>query len=223
MESTRYRYAFDLDGCLVDFTRDIYQPAGELVLGRGLKQHHEDTYSLRDQFQLSSREDASIWESRELLDLMTTTPVISLLAFLSIRGRTDFCFITSRSCDGEINAERIKEITRQWVLLQLLSNQPVYFAHSTEKHLLAEELGVELMMEDNPTTIERLIGSGVKVRMPVYRYNDHIVHPLVERVEGWRTESTSLLRVRRDNRAVVNNSGRAPIITNHSIPVVVNR
>jgi len=178
---------FDLDGIVVDFTRDIFIPAGEQVLCWKLPQLSEDTYDLADQLGLTTREHDRIWASPELKFRMLTAPVINRECHQLVAGSGRHIFITSRGCDPRIpDWQGFRELTEHWVRHALKDDSPVFFAGPHEKALVARTLGVNTAWEDHPTIVADLVAAGIRVSMPVYDYNRKLAHPLIHRVENWR-------------------------------------
>jgi len=172
--------ALDLDGVFVDWTRDCFAPAGERVLGRKLPHLREDSYDLRLQLGITSAEHDRIWHSEELLHRIRFAPVMND----KVRQLLEqpHCFITSRSTSPleRRNADAIRRATVEWVRRELGSPGDVHFVPPSEKAKLALELGATLAYEDKPETVEQLTAAGIRVRMPLYRYNRHLSsRPLV--------------------------------------------
>jgi uncharacterized HAD superfamily protein len=179
--------ALDLDGIFVDFTRDIFIPAGELLLNRVLPQLHESTYDLRDQLGLSDTEHRRIWESDELCRMLLTASPINHRCELLLDGESH-CFITSRGTSGleRNNANLIRMNTRRWVRETLRDHSDIHFVEAREKTNRAMDLGIKQAWEDHPDTALAMAEAGIRVRMPVYGYNSGVYHHRITRIEGWR-------------------------------------
>jgi len=181
---------FDIDGVLTDFVR-VFQVAGERELGRELPVHREDSYSLRDQLELSTREHERIWRSPHLLDAMLGAPPMNH-ELESLVGAGRHCFITARGTSEleRDHADSIRIGTRAWLRRHFVEDfSDIHFVPAEGKAQLALELGVRVAYEDHPQTALDLALAGIAVRMPCYDYNRFVLHRLITPIEGWREPS----------------------------------
>lgn len=181
---------YDIDGVLCDWTRDVFLPAGERVLGRPLEQSSEDSYDLCENLGITAAECRRIWDSNELRWAMLDAPLMNNRVGHILDSPEDHCFITARGTDGHPADQLFRVITRRWLRRQFPGDlSPIHFVPAEQKVALALELGVRSAWEDHPNTALAMAEAGIRVRMPLYGYNRHLEHRLITRVEGWREPS----------------------------------
>lgn len=172
---------FDIDGVLTGFTREIFIPCAEEVLGITLPKDYIPKEWSYAPLVGDSKTESKVWASSLMNKyILAAKPLPHALEVIQNNGSC--IFITSRGTNGDIERQTV---TRQWLDNLGLAHIKVYFAHSSEKVKLALELGATVAWEDYPRTVLDYADNGIHVFMPEYGYNSGVNHPLVFHVLGW--------------------------------------
>ena len=176
------KVGFDIDGVFVDFANEIFLAA--LFDLTGIIPNNTVPYSwdYSESFGISEEIEEQVWNSDELLHHMEKALPIPGSLILP-KMFPDHVFVTSRGTSHNAErAQRIREITFEWVRWRLQLDAPIFFSPCSQKHTLLRQHGAEIMVEDNPIAVELMASSGIRVLMPVYPYNEHVFHANVLRI-----------------------------------------
>lgn len=95
-----------------------------------------------------------------------------------LHKENELFFITARDVS-------LRNITFNWLEENNLSCVPLYLLGSDHKLDLANELGCDIFIEDNPNNALQLANGGIKVLLIDTNYNKDIDHINITRVSNW--------------------------------------
>ena len=146
--------AFDIDGCVNCIKEDLMR-LGKDYFAPYHATFHEDGYYLREIYAGAPEEAyARFWELYGY-DIYTAPPkeyVYETIQYVKQKG-IPACYITTRDVNKTFGGQSFSKITEQWLEKYRIA-LPVYYRK--DKDRAAQELQVELMVEDKPANILKL-------------------------------------------------------------------
>jgi len=108
-----------------------------------------------------------------------------LVALKNIGEHHQIIFITARG-SGRGDWHLAKKHTLSWLQKNNIAFQGLYFAEHSKKHLIAQELNADLLIEDNGAIANAAAHLGMKVILMDQPYNSDITNSLIIRVTNWK-------------------------------------
>ena len=156
------KIALDIDGIVLDFERTMRTYAefyDLLILGKGGVKYSEEFDYLK-RYDWTEEERKKFINDYLVYATINSTPLVPLikemLEFFRLEGY-EFTFITSRG----LLKEETKEAVRQVFQINNLPTDNIYWGVN-DKVAKCEELGIDVMIEDNPSTCKLLVDAKIK-------------------------------------------------------------
>lgn len=165
------KIGLDIDGVILDFERTMrcYAEVYDLLILR------KNGVQNRDEFDYLKRYDWTPEERKEFvndylvyatLNKTALMPLVKeMLEFFEAEGY-DYCFITARGLIKEETKLAVIEVFKRYDI----PTDKIYFA-VRDKASKCKELGIDLMIEDNPLTCKELVNN--KIKTLYYRDKDN--------------------------------------------------
>lgn len=179
------RTAWDIDGVLCNFVRDVYIPTANQLFNKNYPVDYIPKEWNLYKGLTTEDEDAQIWAS-PLLNryILTAKPIKKTLRMIEVS--THPIFVTSRGtyASGALRDDA-RSATEEWLHSIGLAHVPLHFVKSDKKVEFAMRHGVTTAWEDKPETVLDYADHGIVTFMPLYEYNRDVpIHEGVVRVEG---------------------------------------
>lgn len=162
--------AFDIDGILVDFNKDVFEPAA-----RELGYHLKPTgfkYDMSEYYGVPPQIIAEIWKHYRVIAKHTLqAPIMSL-----INGLVTDCdyLLTARGTHGIFNADVVmRHATNEWATTHGIKNKIIYMP-AEKKVSLLKQFGIHTLYEDHPETIKEALSEGIEVHSVKWQYNKDV-------------------------------------------------
>ena len=156
------KIGLDIDGVILDFERTMrsYAELYDLLILRkkGVIAPQEFNYLKR--YNWTDEEKKSFVEQYLVYATINSTPLIPLskemLELFQLEG-FEYCFITARGLLKKETQEAVSQVFQK----KHISTDNIYWGVK-DKVLKCKELGIDIMIEDNPTTCKQLVNNHIK-------------------------------------------------------------
>lgn len=178
----KHAAAIDIDGCLANFCQ-VWCDAANEVLGTELS-GVASAWDM-ESYGLTTEQVKAVWNSEAInRHWAKAQPFAEAREFLSFIPDGSL-YITARGNNlKHDNAVYLRQMTIAWLLEHGFPELPIVY--SSDKLNVAELYDLWEALEDQPDQVLEYANAGLKVFMPVYPYNEHVSHPNVVRLEGWK-------------------------------------
>jgi hypothetical protein len=165
--------AFDIDQVIINFGR-AFRDAAEIVLKREVPVVNPKVYFLGPYFGMSAEDMKKVWVSPIFLKTLEVAPILKCGLRAVRQAPPGSMYVTARGCDLQhSNAMDIRMLTMQHLRRVCAPDLP--FAFINDKADWVIHHGFTTAYEDAPHHVEELAAAGLKVHMPVYPCNEHLV------------------------------------------------
>lgn len=164
----------DIDGTITE-CNDIYNAFIDFY---DLKPHSSWSYNMEQTHQLTRSDWVRFYDERieEVYKNARPRPLAKeVMTMLSYR-KYFIALITARESKHE-------EITQQWLEANSIPHDTLFF--SDNKELVCSNMGIDLIIEDNPHHALVCAEANIPVYIMDTPYNQGISHNLITRVNGW--------------------------------------
>lgn len=127
-------------------------------------------------------------ESKEFLEHIDPYPAVR--AILTLSRHHHLHLITARPKDGSVS----RQATYAWLKKHNIVVDSV--THTENKPDIIRKLEIDVMIEDSPYEVGRLVDSNIPILLLDHPYNHDIQHPNVTRFTHWLEVPTLIKRLR---------------------------